>query len=373
MCMRIGIDATPLTQVKAGIGNCIFYWLDALLAIRPEYQFYLYAPTSGKDLEYFTRYPNVAIRTNALLAQSHSVWGQSTLAYLLYQDRMDAFWATTQLYPWIKRKRMRVLLTLHDFVYLLYPETSSFLKRSIQKLLSKSLFQRADYILPNSHGTAQRLKEYYGLDHHVVVEPPIKPWLKPIDARSWPVNQNLRYKEYLLAVGTLEPRKNLEAILSAYADILSAHDLDTILPLVVMGGAGWKNGRLKKQLLDLQTRYPQKVVATGYVPDEDEWQYLAGARYLLLLSHYEGYGMPIAEARSCGTEVICSDTPEMREAAQNCGIFLQKPAIASQLPLYFNRFHPLVRFPTSAYPTNQEKAARIAHVLDSIAKTVHEH
>lgn len=321
--LSVAVDATPLTQPKAGIGTCVFYWLDELLKLKPEYRFFLYAPAIGGDLEYFARYPHVTIRTNAFLRQSHTIWGQTTLAYLLYRDRIDVFWATAQLSPLCKRKKMKVLLSLHDFVYLLYPETASWLKSVFQRLFSYSMFKRADYILPNSHGTSRRLKEYYGFDHHTVVEPPIKPYLKAIDPaqlQAWFSAKNLRYKEYLLAIGTMEPRKNFEKVLSVMEEILLKDE--TVFPLVIMGGEGWKNSCLKNQLRKLQNQYRQKIITTGYSSDEEQWKYLAGARYLLMLSKYEGYGMPIAEARVCGTQVICADTPEMREAAQPEGIFL---------------------------------------------------
>ena len=369
--MKIGVDATPLTQPMAGIGTCIFYWLDELLISRPQYRFILYAPTLGKDLEYFSRYPNVVIHTNPCLKQSHTIWGQTTLAYLLYRDRVDVFWATTQMVPFLKRKKMKILLTLYDFVYLLYPEMTSCLKGAIQRVFGARLLQHADAILPDSYGTAKRLKEYYGLDHRVVVEPPIKPYLKPIEAsllQPWLMSKNLHYKEYLLTIGTLEPRKNFEQVLTVFENVLSSQDPEKICPLIIMGGEGWKNSRLKKQLEDLKVRYPQKVITTGYASDEDQWRYLAGARYLIMLSHYEGYGMPVAEARVCGTEVICTDSPEMREAAQDQGVFLPLQEISLRLPPFFLRAasRPAIAQPP-CYPTNSEKAARIAQVLDFIS------
>ncbi|MBS3905169.1 MAG: glycosyltransferase family 4 protein [Simkania sp.] len=370
--LRVGVDVTPLTKAKAGVGNYIFYLLDELVRLKSDVQFYLYAPSQEGDLSHFAQYAHVKMCTVARLSQSHSIWGQTTLAWHLFRDKIDVFWATTQSFPLCKRKAMKVLFTLHDFVYLLYPHTVSRVKCSLQRLLTRTMLQKADYILPNSYGTAARLKQYYGLDHHIVVEPPIKPWLKPIDPdvlQPWLEKKQLSYQDYLVTIGTLEPRKNFESVLSVYDAVLSSHDPALVLPLVIIGGEGWRDSHLKNTLEKMKEKYPHKVLAIGYTAEEEQWYYLAGAHYLLLLSHYEGYGMPIAEARTCGVEVICTDSPEMREAALEQGVFIDKDRAHEDLKQIFLRSnsHFLKQCIEMRYPTNREKAARIASILESIS------
>jgi len=362
--LRVGLDATPLTKPKAGIGVYIYHLLEELLKVKTDCEFFLYAQAKEGDLAYFEQFPNVTIRTNSLLSQSHSVWAQTTLAFLLSKDKIDAFWATNQSFPLLKRKEMKVLFTLHDFVYKLYPKTVSSLKCMIQRALTPSMIRRADYLLTNSKGTAARLKEYYGVEHHAIVEPPIKPWLKPIDLsllRNWLSQKGLTYKGYLLTVGTIEPRKNFETILGAFSLVA-----DQALPLVIIGGEGWKHTRIMTLLENLKEKYPKKIILTGYAQEEDQWHYIAGARYLVMMSHYEGYGLPIAEARTCGTEIVCSDVPEMREAALERGIFLPKENLANQLAPYFLPGDDKVAKPENRYPTNREKVQPVAAILDKI-------
>jgi len=371
--LRIGIDALPLTMQRTGVTNYIFYLLEELLILLPDCEFYLYAHVRSGDLEYFARYPHVTICTEARLSQSLSIWVQTTLAHFLYRDRIDVFWATSQAYPLLNRKQMKVLFTIYDFVYLLYPETMTTIKRFAHKLLTPALLKRADFILPISHGTAKRLKGYYGCDHDIVIEPPIKPWLKPIESailEPWLLEKNLAYKEYFLAIGTIEPRKNFEEILTLYASVIDAHDPAKVLPLVVMGGDGWKASRVKVLLAELNRKYPQNVLAIGYASEEDQWRYLSGARFLLMMSHYEGYGMPIAEARVCGTDIICTDDLEMREAAQECGTFIGKEDIREKLaPLFLDIPAPCVDQGKKTYPSNREKAARMAAIVSSLSTT----
>ncbi len=364
---RIGIDALPLTMPKTGVANYIFYFLEEILNLLPDCDFYLYAHELKGDLPYFSRFPNVTICTDARLSKSLSLWIQTTLACLLYRDQIDVFWATTQIYPLIKRKRTKVLFTLLDFVHLLYPETLTPIKCFAHRLLTPALLKHADYIVPISYGSAKRLKDYYELDHHSVIEPPIKPWLKPIEKsllETWLMAKGLSYKGYFLTVGTLEPRKNLEGVLTTYAATLVAHEPSKVFPLVVMGGDGWKTSHVKTLLAELSQKYPKNVIITGYASEADQWHYLAGARYLLMLSHYEGYGMPIAEARVCGTEVICTDVPEMREAALEQGIFLTQSEYREKLQEYFlGASHE--PFPKSSYSSNREKGLKFAAIISS--------
>jgi glycosyltransferase involved in cell wall biosynthesis len=148
---------------------------------------------------------------------------------------------------------------------------------------------------------------------------------------------------------------------------MEKNEPDAVLPLVVMGGEGWKNSNLKGLFEKLKQKYPEKFIITGYASEEDQWFYLAGARYLLLLSHYEGYGMPIAEARVCGTEVVCTDIPEMREAALGQGIFLSKEEVTEKLPPFFLRSHRLSKRNAIAnYPNNREKAERMIDIINRI-------
>lgn len=369
--LRIGVDAFVLTKPRTGTGNYLFYYLEELLSLFPEYDFYLYAPVRSNDLDYFIRFPNVIIRTSSLLKRRHIIWEQTALAYLLFHDSIDVFWGASQMAPLFKRSKMKVLFTLHDFFYRLHPETMPALRWGLLKILTPLMLKRADRIFTNSYGTSEKLKRFFNLEHQDVVEPPIKPWLRPIEPtvlESWLQKKDLAPKQYLLAVGTLEPRKNFASILEAFAISLKTYDPSQVLPLVIMGNLGWQHSHLTAMISELKSKYPKSLIFTGYVSEEEQWHYLAGARYLLMLSYYEGYGMPIAEARVCGTEVICTDIPEMREAALEQGIFLSKEEIREKLPLFFLRDSQFTKTHPGpqSYATNREKAVRIASMIESM-------
>jgi glycosyltransferase involved in cell wall biosynthesis len=126
-------------------------------------------------------------------------------------------------------------------------------------------------------------------------------------------------RPYLLSVATSEPRKNLDVVLRAYIDLkrggkLSRHQL------VLAGPAGWKNRALKQRLEEARAH---GLVSAGYVPDELMPILYAEADALVFPSLYEGFGMPVLEARSCGARAVTADIPELREAGDEYVIYVQ--------------------------------------------------
>jgi glycosyltransferase involved in cell wall biosynthesis len=126
-------------------------------------------------------------------------------------------------------------------------------------------------------------------------------------------------RPYLLSVATTEPRKNLDVVLRAYIDLkrggkLSGHQL------VLAGPTGWKNRALKQRLDEARSH---GLVLGGYVPDELMPMLYTTADALVFPSLYEGFGMPVLEARTCGARVVTTDSPELREAGDEYVIYVQ--------------------------------------------------
>lgn len=367
----VGVDAFPLTKMKGGIGTYIFFLLSELIRLQPESLFYLYAPSQEGDIKHFLQYPNVKIRITPYFQFSHLFWKETTLAFFLWKDRVDFFWGTTQTIPFFKRKEMKTFLTLYDFTYLIVPQSMTFLFRLYFKFLMPTILKKADLIFPISMGTALKLKEYYQLDHAGIIYPPLKPTISFKNGLALEIKlkeHGLLDQQYIISVGTLEPRKNFSALLQIYCAILEKYPLAKILPLVLVGGGGWKNQDILHTLEDAKKRYPDHIKFLGYLSDEELSYFLSGAHYYLTLSLYEGYGMPLAEARICGTPTICFDLPEMREAAENEGIFLNQEDIESQLiPIFVskNSIETKKSLKTN-YPSNRQKAEILSNAIHEL-------
>lgn len=368
--LKIGLDAYPLCRLNGGIGYYIFYLLDELVKLKKEHQFILYAPSEVGDIEHFKSYANVKIRKVARCPLGHSFWSLFILPFLLWKDSVDVFWGTTQSLPLLKRRKMKTILSLYDFTFLLFPKTVSTFKCLYLKMFSSFFFKNADAIIPISKGTGNRLMEYYGIKYHSVVHPPIKlGFFIRKQEEVVPVIgvHGLQYKHYVVTVGSIEPRKNFPALIKTYIQIIQDCSLDDVLPLVIIGGGGWKNEEIRKILIEARERFPTHVIHLETVSDRDLPFYLAGANIYVTFSLYEGYGMPLAEARVCGTPIACFDLPEMREASEEDGIFLKDAEDHKVKELFLCRKEGLEakRSQNLGYIPNDQSAKKIAQIIDS--------
>jgi glycosyltransferase involved in cell wall biosynthesis len=124
---------------------------------------------------------------------------------------------------------------------------------------------------------------------------------------------------YILSVGTLEPRKNLGHVVKAFARLQNDHQARD-LSLVIVGAGGWG-----PDIADLIAQHPgssRHIVRTGYVPDSDLAALYSGASAFVYMSLFEGFGLPLLEAMQCGTPVVGSDIPALREVAGRAGTLL---------------------------------------------------
>ena len=136
-----------------------------------------------------------------------------------------------------------------------------------------------------------------------------------------------RYKiegDYIIYIGTLQPRKNLIRLIEAFKNIDN-------LKLVIVGkttGLG-RQGWMYEEILKAPKKYgiEEKVIFTGFASTEDLPYLLAGSRAFILVSLYEGFGIPVVEAMACGTPVIVSNVSSLPEAAGSAGLLINPESV----------------------------------------------
>ena len=235
---------------------------------------------------------------------------------------------------------------IHDIAFLTYPETVA--KRTRQ-WLGKNLkiyCQRADVILTVSEFSRQEIHHYLGIPLekiHVVYNGVDPEQYHPDYSEDRIQEVKAKYNipgSYILYLGTLEPRKNIETLIRAYQRLLSAGpsrfgQIPAAFPKLVLAG---KKGWLYDSIFQLVKEFhlENQVIFTGYVDESDAAPLLCGARMFVFPSLYEGFGIPPLEAMACGTPVIVSDCASLPEVVGDAGL-LAPPTDIEKLAESMNR------------------------------------
>ncbi|MDR2194412.1 MAG: glycosyltransferase family 4 protein [Treponema sp.] len=230
--------------------------------------------------------------------------------------------------PFVAGKRV---VTVHDMAFKSYPETVRLKTKMLRALNFKRSLKRADVIVTVSDFTKQELITYYPeftKKRIEVVPNGVSPDFFYKAPELVIKNVKMKYKiedEYFLYVGTLEPRKNLERLIAAFAHFMRGRKAGP--QLVIAGGKGWRYESIFERGNRLSCA--GKIIFTGYVEKDDIPALLSGALAFCFLSLYEGFGMPILEAMSCGTPVITSDSSSLREIAGGAALLVNPLNIES--------------------------------------------
>ena len=204
------------------------------------------------------------------------------------------------------------VLTVHDLIYNLFPTYHKPLNYWYLNSAMPLFVRRADAIITISESSKRDLMRVYGVPEHKVsvIYEAASPGFAPASPQRV-AEVRSRYglpEHYILALGTIEPRKNLIRLVAA---LRLLRRKDPQLSLVIVGKTGWLYQDFFQNLEKLDD--PRAVLLSGYVPDADLPAVISGATAYVLASLYEGFGLPILEAMSCGTPVVCSNTSSMPE------------------------------------------------------------
>ena len=304
--MRIGFDATPLLGVMTGVGAYAANLLAALAAGYPDDDLVATAFTLRGRGDLVAVVPDgVGVRARPYPARAlRLAWGGGNFPPVeSLCGPVDVFHATNFVLP--PSRRAAGVLTIHDLAYLSFPETVSRESLAYRELVPRGMARAAMVVTPSA-AVAEQVRDAYGLAADRVAVTPLgvdAAWHRSVPASgAWLATRDLP-SEYLLAVGTLEPRKNLRRLVDAHR-ILSAGEPSTP-PLVVAGGAGWGDA------LDEAAR--SQVHLTGRLELDELRTVVAGAAALVFPSLDEGFGLPSLEALACGVPVVANDLPVTRE------------------------------------------------------------
>lgn len=311
--MRIGIDARALTGRFTGDRT---YWLNLLRELQTpdaplqEVHFTLYSrlpipPTVLCD------HPRFNVRT--VPASSDRLWTMLALPRALKDDGIDLVHTqyTTPLCP-----PCPAITTVHDISFRLYPEWFPRKHRLLLNLTVPGSMRRAAAVITDSQSSRRDILRIYRLQDEKLHAIPLAagPEYKPVprkDAKQRVTQLCGVDSPFVLAVGVLQPRKNLPLLMDAFARFKRSDQ--TRCKLVITGKRGWAVGELDRLVSKLGIS--QHLVFTDYVADEDLPALYSACDVMAYPSLYEGFGLPPLEAMACGAAVAVSDAPAMPEVA----------------------------------------------------------
>jgi glycosyltransferase involved in cell wall biosynthesis len=235
---------------------------------------------------------------------------------------VDLFHATDFVLP-PTRSSVRTLLTVHDLSFVRVPNTASPpLKAYLDSVVPRSV-EAADHILADSEATKEDLIELYGTteDRITVLYSGVNQRFCPVEDSEKLAKVLARYGltgvNYILSVGTIQPRKNFSRVIEALSALRRmGHDLH----YAIAGGSGWLEDEMWRTIE--RKNMNEYVHMLGFVEDRELPALYTGARILAMVSLYEGFGLPILEAMVCGTPVITSDLSSLPEVAGQAALLV---------------------------------------------------
>lgn len=320
--MNIGIDTRPLSRPPAGIHRAVRNVLQHLQEADAENSYYLYSDREFELPLRNGRWCKRVSRTFSFLPGS--IWLQADAKRMAAEDGVDVFWGTAHALPLGLPFSMRRVLTINDLVWPEHPETMSHYNRLANGLCFRKSLESADVILVPSQSTGRGLEKHFAVSglRIRVIPYAVEDSFGPIEGKLASRYVAQRYgtnEDYICAVGTVEPRKNLIMLVEAVQILRDRDRCKT--QLLIAGARGWKDSPLRKQLAKSGLT-EKEVKFLGYVPEEDMPYLYAGASVFVFPSFYEGFGFPVLEAMACGAPVVASNASSIPEVAGDAALLV---------------------------------------------------
>ncbi len=228
----------------------------------------------------------------------------------------------------------RKIATFHDLSPFTWPQCNTpqrirFTQKELQKTISS-----ADALITDSAYTRQEVADYFNWPIERIYSVPLAcsadfHQRTPEMCHEVLSQYGLKHQEYSLYVGTIEPRKNLIALLDAYSRI--PIDCRRRIPLILTGYQGWQNESIMHRIDSAQREGWVRYL--GYLPARELPVLFSGARVFCFPSLYEGFGLPVLEAMASGVPVVCSDSSSLPEVVGDVGLMCKADDIEQMTTL----------------------------------------
>jgi len=313
--VRIAIDASTIST-QGGPRTYVLGLVDALLRIDRDNEYVVFY----NDSDHLGRFPaakEIVLPGKNPLAR---LWREHVLLpHACTREAVDLLHCPKSAIPY--HASCPVVVTLHDLIPLKHPETEKFAARMYWRLQIPIAARRSSFIITDSEHARQEIRDDFGCLPEKVkaimlgFDPHMTQQRSSADGERVCRTYGLP-AEYLLYVGTIQPRKNLDTLIEAFYRLKKNAALAD--KLVIVGRKGWLYEKLFARIKELHL--DSEIIFTGFVPDADLPFIYDRARVFLYLSLFEGFGLPPLEAMACGVPVITSNATSLPEVVGDAGI-----------------------------------------------------
>ena len=326
--IRIGVDGNEANvEKKVGVSTYALNILKYFCKIaRQEIQFDIYLksqPSADLPME------NKSFKYKIIPGKF--LWSQIALPLFLYQHKnIDVYFSPAHYLPHFCP--VPQVVTIHDLAYLYFPE--DFTKKDLWQLKNWTKFSvsRARQIIAVSKTTKKDIVKNYGIDE-TKINVIYNGYEKMSNKLKIPFDFAQGKEKFILFVGTIQPRKNLEVLVDAFSKF-SQTNKD--FRLVIVGKKGWLYESIFKKVK--MTKLEKKIIFTDYVTDSELIKYYKNAFCLVLPSLYEGFGIPVLEAMSYDCPTIVSMTSSLLEVGGDASLYFD-PKNSDDLLEKLNTLH----------------------------------
>ena len=313
--MRIGIDVQASQGRLTGLGVYTKNLAKSLLdAHQNGFEFHLFKKEQSGDWNTFRRL----------------YWENADLPKRAKKERIELLHVPAFSPP--RLKPCKLVATVHDLIGMIFPNQKGWPSRFYWGRWLPESLRGADALIADSENTKKDLLLHVRFPEKKiwVIYPSGHEGFEPLHDHSAArfIRERFAIEEkYFIAVGTLEPRKNLLRVIEAFLNFCTRKARDSKYHLVIVGAMDFAHGEFLKEILKKFALQSLPIVFTGYLEKEDLKLLYSYAQALLFPSLYEGFGIPVLEAMACGAAVLTSKTSSLPEVAGDAALFVDPESV----------------------------------------------
>ena len=317
--MKIGINAASISSLKGGVSFYIINIVRALASIDQYNHYIIFTSSIGRD--FFSDLPKnfVIVPVAPRSVKIRLLWEQVILPYLCKKYKTKVLFCPNYTIPLFTFNFKKVVV-LHDSSFFSHSNLFT-LSRRIFKSVIKYSVKWADKVIAVSHFTKKDTIKYVGSNDekifvvHNAAHERFNAGISEKEINEIKKKFKIR-NNYILFIGFMEPRKNINRLIDAYTLIADKISQD----LIIAGGGGWWQSSTYEKIAD--SKIKERIHLLGYVPNSDLPALYTGATIFAFPTLYEGFGIVALESICCGTPVLASNNTSLPEVVKNAGVYV---------------------------------------------------